>query len=59
MQRSNTAPWGHKKSSLGQKFRKRNLERLVTYKAITERRERSERRQQQNAQRELEHEDYR
>ncbi len=45
MKRSNTAPWGHKKSSLGQKFRKRNLERFVRYKAITERQERSERRQ--------------
>ena len=55
MKRSSTAPWSHKKSALGQKFRKRNTQRLVRYKAITERAERSERRQQQNELRETYH----
>lgn len=43
MKRSNTAPWGEKKTALGQKFRKRNTERFRFYKAVTERRDRVER----------------
>lgn len=43
MQRSSTAPWGRKKSSLGQKFRKRNIERFKVIKSISDRRDRVER----------------
>lgn len=43
MKRSNTAPWGDKKSTLGQKFRRRNTERRQVFKAINERRDRVER----------------
>lgn len=43
MKRSSTAPWGDKRSALGQKFRKRNMERHRNYKNITERQDRAER----------------
>ena len=43
MKRSNVAPWGAKKSALGQKFRKRNTERFRFLKTIHERRDRAER----------------
>lgn len=43
MKRSSTAPWGDKKSTLGQKFRRRNTERRQVFKAINERRDRVER----------------
>jgi hypothetical protein len=49
MKQSKSVPW-HNKSSLGTKFRKRNLERFKEIKAINERRERLERRDQRQQQ---------
>lgn len=49
MKNSKTAPWhgAARKSGLGNKFRKRNLERFRVIKSINERRDRSARRQEQ------------
>lgn len=50
MKNSKNAPWHGpaRKSSLGNKFRKRNLERFKFIKAINERRDRSDRRREQS-----------
>lgn len=49
MKKSRTAPWHGeaRKSHLGQKFRKRNLERFKVIRSINERRDRREQRAQQ------------
>lgn len=46
MKQSKSVPW-HNKSSLGTKFRKRNLERFKEIKAINERRDRRDQRHNQ------------